>query len=183
MPIVLAAVLYMHRYKILEQLTSKLHNPISALNKLADTSLSFKHVAVLFVILFVVFYFVGRSGHTGGIPVPAIELKMRAFLEDVMYARPREKEFMIGHPAFFLAVMAAYRCAPRLWQFALVCAAVIGQGSLVQTFCHMRTPVVMSFVRALDGYAVGIIFGVVGVVLLTAILPFVQEFKRRYLNQ
>ena len=183
LPIVLVAILYVHRYKILEQLTSKLHNPISALNKLADTSLSFKHVAVLFVLLFIIFYFVGRSGHTGGIPVPAIELKMRAFLEEVMYARPREKEFMIGHPAFFVAVMAAYRCAPRLWQFALACAAIIGQGSLVQTFCHMRTPVVMSFVRALDGYAVGIIFGVVGVVVLAALLPFVQKFRRRYLNQ
>lgn len=183
LPIVLLGILYVHRYRILEQLTSKLHNPISALNKLADTGLTFKHVAVLFVLLFIVFYFVGRSGHTGGVPVPTIELKMRAFLEEVMYARPREKEFMIGHPAFVVAVMAAYRCAPRLWQFALACAAVIGQGSLVQTFCHMRTPVVMSFVRALDGYAVGIIFGVVGVVVLAILLPVVQEFKRRYLNQ
>jgi len=183
LPIVLVGILYAHRYSILEQLTSKLHNPISALNKLADTGLTFKHVAVLFVLLFIVFYFVGRSGHTGGVPVPAIELKMRAFLEEVMYARPREKEFMIGHPAFFVAVMAAYRCAPRLWQFALASAAVIGQGSLVQTFCHMRTPVVMSFVRALDGYAVGIIFGVVGVLGLALLLPLVQEFRRRYLNQ
>lgn len=90
---------------------------------------------------------------------------------------------MIGHPAFFIAVMAAYRMAPRLWQFALVCAAIIGQGSLVQTFCHMRTPVVMSFVRALDGYVVGIIFGIVGVLLLAAILPFVKSFQRRYLNR
>lgn len=182
LPIILVGILYVQRYNILQQLTSKMDHPVVALNKLANTSLTFKHVAVLFVILIILLYFVGRSGHTGGVPVPAIELKMRAFLEQVMYARPREKEFMIGHPAFFLAVMAAYRMAPRLWQFALVCAAVIGQGSLVQTFCHMRTPVVMSFVRALDGYAVGIIFGIVGVVVLAAILPLVKKFQRRYLN-
>lgn len=182
LPIILVAILYVQRYNILQQLTSKMDRPVAALNKLANTSLTFKHVAVLFVILIILLYFVGRSGHTGGVPVPAIELKMRAFLEQVMYARPREKEFMIGHPAFFLAVTAAYRMAPRLWQFALVCAAVIGQGSLVQTFCHMRTPVVMSFVRALDGYAVGIIFGIVGVVVLAAILPLVKKFQRRYLN-
>ncbi|MCQ2373585.1 MAG: DUF5693 family protein [Phascolarctobacterium sp.] len=183
LPIILVAMLYVQRYKILQQLTSKMDHPVAALNKLADKSLTFKHVAILLVLLIVLLYFVGRSGHTGGVPVPAIELKMRAFLEQVMYARPREKEFMIGHPAFFLAVMAAYRMAPRLWQFALVCAAVIGQGSLVQTFCHMRTPVIMSFVRALDGYAVGVVFGIVGVLFFAATLPFVMEFKRRYLNQ
>lgn len=182
LPIILVGILYVQRYSILQQLTNKLDHPVAALNKLANTSLTFKHVAVLFVILIILLYFVGRSGHTGGVPVPAIELKMRAFLEQVMYARPREKEFMVGHPAFFLAVMAAYRMAPRLWQFALVCAAVIGQGSLVQTFCHMRTPVVMSFVRALDGYAVGVVFGIVGVVALAAVLPLVKKFQRRYLN-
>lgn len=182
MPIILMAVLYIKRYNILQQLTSELHNPVAALNKLADRGITFKHMAILFVLLFIMFYFVGRSGHTGGIPVPAIELKMRAFLEQVMYARPREKEFMIGHPAFFVAVLAAYRMAPRLWQFALVCAAIIGQGSLVQTFCHMRTPVFMSFVRALDGYVVGIVFGIVGVAIFAALIPLVKKFQRRYLN-
>ena len=135
------------------------------------------------VFLFIAFYFVGRSGHTGGVPVPAIELKMRAFLEQVMYARPREKEFMIGHPAFFLMVMAVYKCAPRWWQFVLVCGAVIGQGSLVQTFCHMRTPVVMSFVRALDGYAVGIIFGIISILGASVLLYVGEKLKRRYMEQ
>lgn len=64
----------------------------------------------------------------------------------MMYARPREKEFMIGHPAFYLAAFAAYKQAPRLWQMLLVVGATIGQGSLVQTFAHMRTPVIMNVI-------------------------------------
>lgn len=72
-----------------------------------------------------------------------------------MFARPREKEFMIGHPAFFLAVMAVYRHWPRAVHLLFVLGATIGQGSLVQTFAHMRTPVFMSFVRAWDGYVCG----------------------------
>lgn len=52
--------------------------------------------AVVFVVAaVVVFVFVGRSGHTAGVPVPAIEIKLRAFLEQVMYARPREKNFSL----------------------------------------------------------------------------------------
>ena len=183
LPVIFTAILFMKRYDLLQVVGKGLQTLWKRLNGLLDTGLTFRHVVVLLVLMFIAYYFVGRSGHTGGVPVPAIELKMRALLEQLMYARPREKEFMIGHPMFFLAVLAAYRCAPRWWQFALTCAAVIGQGSLVQTFCHMRTPVVMSFVRALDGYAVGVVFGVAGVLVIGALLPFVLKLKRRYLEQ
>ena len=183
LPVVLTAVLYLKRYDMLQVVGKGVKSLLEKLNSLLDTGLTFKHVAVLFVFLFIAFYFVGRSGHTGGVPVPAIELKMRAFLEQVMYARPREKEFMIGHPAFFLTVMAVYKCAPRWWQFVLICGAVIGQGSLVQTFCHMRTPVVMSFVRALDGYAVGIVFGIISILGMSVLLYVGKRLQRRYMEQ
>lgn len=183
LPVIFTAILFIKRYDMLQVVGKGLQTLWKRLNGLLDTGLTFRHVVVLLVLMFIAYYFVGRSGHTGGVPVPAIELKMRAFLEQLMYARPREKEFMIGHPMFFLAVLAVYRCAPRWWQFALTCAAVIGQGSLVQTFCHMRTPVVMSFVRALDGYAVGVVFGVAGVLVIGALLPFVLKLRRRYLEQ
>lgn len=183
LPVIFTALLFIKRYDLLQVVGRGLQTLWKRLNGLLDTGLTFRHVVVLLVLMFIAYYFVGRSGHTGGVPVPAIELKMRAFLEQLMYARPREKEFMIGHPMFFLAVLAVYRCAPRWWQFALTCAAVIGQGSLVQTFCHMRTPVVMSFVRALDGYAVGVVFGVAGVLVIGALLPFVLKLRRRYLEQ
>ena len=183
LPVIVTAILFIKRYDLLQVVGKGLQTLWKRLNGLLDKGLTFRHVVVLLVLMFIAYYFVGRSGHTGGVPVPAIELKMRAFLEQLMYARPREKEFMIGHPMFFLAVLAVYRCAPRWWQFALTCAAVIGQGSLVQTFCHMRTPVVMSFVRALDGYAVGVVFGVGGVLVIGALLPLVLKLRRRYLEQ
>ena len=183
LPVTLTAILFIKRYDLLQVVGRGLKTLWKRLNGLLDTGLTFRHVAVLLVLLFIAYYFVGRSGHTGGVPVPAIELKMRALLEQLMYARPREKEFMIGHPMFFLAVLAVYRCAPRWWQFVLVCAAVIGQGSLVQTFCHMRTPVVMSFMRAVDGYVVGAVFGIIGVLVLGALVPYIMKLRRRYLEQ
>lgn len=183
LPVILMAVLYAKRYDLLQTAGKGLTALWSRINGLLDVKLTYKHIALLLVFLFVAYYFVGRSGHTGGVAVSGIELKLRALLEDAMYARPRNKEFMIGHPAFFLAAMAVYKGAPRLWQFVLVCGAVIGQGSLVQTFCHMRTPVVMSFVRALDGYAVGIVFGAAAVLALAAIIPLIVRLKRRYLEQ
>lgn len=53
----------------------------------------------------------------------------------------------------------------------------------MQTFCHMRTPVIMSFWRAIDGYAVGAVFGIIGVLVIGALLPLVLKLRRRYLEQ
>jgi len=119
-----------------------------------------------------------RSGHTSGMPVPGIELKMRAALEQLFYARPRTKEFMIGHPAFLLAVYAAAQ-RWRTWIiFALVLAATIGQGSMVETFAHMRTPIEMSFVRGIGGVFLGGIIGAVLVALVAAWNRLLERVKR-----
>ena len=41
----------------------------------------------------------------------------------------------------------------------------------------------MSFVRALDGYSVGVVFGVIAVLVLGMLLPLVVKFRRRYLEE
>lgn len=112
----------------------------------------------------IAYVFVGRSGHSAGLPVPEIEIKLRRFLEVTLYARPREKEFLIGHPSFFIAVMALYQNWPRMFHFAFVLAATIGQSSLVETFAHFRTPVEMSFMRGVDGLMLGVALGLLAVV-------------------
>ena len=181
LPLLLMTVLYFKRYQLLDGLDQGLPALWNRTNNLLNTKLTIKYVVIMLVVLVVLLYFVGRSGHTGGVPVAAVELKLRAFLEQVLYARPRQKEFMIGHPAFFLAAYAAYHSAPKLWQYALTCGALIGQASLVQTFCHMRTPVMMSFIRALDGYLCGAVLGAVLLFVVAVLLHYGLKLKRRYL--
>ena len=183
MPLVLMTLLYVKRYDMLEVKGAGFKVAVSKVNELLSKSITFKHVALLGVLGIVLLYFVARSGHSAGVPVAAIEVKMRLFLEQLMYARPRQKEFMIGHPAFFLAAYAAYHQFPRFIQYALTCGAVIGQASLVQTFCHMRTPVFMSTVRAIDGYAMGAVIGIILVTVVAIMMPQLLKLKRRYLEQ
>lgn len=117
-------------------------------------------IAVGLVILGAVAYvFIGRTGHSWQIPVPQFELTMRYWLEEHMYARPRAKEFLIGHIAFFFLVLAYHKSWPRVAGLILTVLAAIGQVSLVETFCHMRSPFAMSVARALGGYAFGAILG------------------------
>lgn len=183
MPLVLMTVLYVKRYDMLGVMGAGMKVAVSRVNDLLNKPITFKHIALLGVLGIILLYFVARSGHSAGVPVAAIEVKMRLFLEQLMYARPRQKEFMIGHPAFFLAAYAAYYNAPRLMQYALTCGAVIGQASLVQTFCHMRTPVFMSTVRAIDGYVMGAVIGIILVTVVAIAMPQFMKLKRRYLEQ
>ena len=84
---------------------------------------------------------------------------MRYWLEEHMYAMPREKEFLIGHIAFFCLVLGYHKNWSRFVCLILAVVAVIGQVSLVETFCHMRSPFAMSVARALGGYVFGTALG------------------------
>ena len=71
-----------------------------------------------------------------------------------------------------LAFVAFLKKFPKMICFALVMAATIGQGSMVETFAHMRTPIFMSFMRGLDGLIPGAIIGAV-------LIIFLQLFARQ----
>ena len=163
-PILLISAVYLARYNLFATENDDTKGIWKQVTKLLDYSITIKSFVILAILAVGAWVYIGRSGHTAGVPVLDIEIKMRKFLERIMYARPRGKEFMIGHPAFFLAVMAVYRQWPRVMHYGLVVVATIGQGSLVETFAHIRTPVLMSFVRGLDGMAVGIMCGVLAVI-------------------
>jgi len=164
MPLVLITLTYLTRFPLFGPPVRSSRDIWSQTVQFLNYPVQIKTLLVAGLTAIVAWVFIGRSGHTAGVPVPAIELKLRAFLEQTMYARPREKEFLIGHPAFMVAVMAVYQRWPQGLHYVLVLLATIAQGSLVETFAHLRTPVFMSFVRALDGLAVGAVFGVLAVI-------------------
>lgn len=179
-PLLLMAIVYLMRFNLFEQVSVATPRELwQQIVRILNYPVSIKTLLIFGFGALVAWVFIGRSGHTAGVPVPAIELKLRAFLEETMYARPREKEFMIGHPAFMLAVLAYYRHWPRLLHFALVIAATIGMGSLVETFAHLRTPVFMSIVRGLDGLLVGAVMGILAVVGIQVLHYLTLTLERR----
>ncbi|NMB39392.1 MAG: hypothetical protein GX994_07480 [Firmicutes bacterium] len=87
------------------------------------------------------------------LPVSNIELIMRESLERILYVRPRIKEFMFGHPALVL-LLAGEKKHPLL-----LGAAVVGQLSLVNTFTHIHTPIILSVIRGFYGLVFGFVIG------------------------
>jgi len=99
-----------------------------------------------------------RTGNDAAVGVSGIELKFRAILDKLMFVRPRTKEFLIGHPALFLGI-AMLLTRRRAWGLALVAFGVLGQVSLLNTYCHIHTPLAVSVHRSLNGLILGVILG------------------------
>lgn len=181
LPILLMFFLCVKRYSLFEG-DDDSKSIFTRIEQILLRPITLKIVLGLAFLAFVAWVFIGRSGHTAGVPVPAIEIKLRLFLEELMYARPREKEFLVGHPAFYLAAFAAYNKYPHLLYIAFVLAATIGQGSLVETFSHMRTPIIMSYIRAIDGFFLGAAVGICILIIFASLYPHFQALQRRYLK-
>lgn len=166
LPLVLVAIAFLQRFDIFDGKMDDTDGVINQLKKILDMPVKIKTLLGLAFVLIAGIVFVARSGHTSGMPVAGAELKFRAFLEHLMWARPRSKELLIGHPGFMLAALAWWRQWPTMILFVLVIVATIGQGSMVETFAHMRTPIYMSFVRGLGGIGLGAIIGAVAMALV-----------------
>jgi len=107
-----------------------------------------------------------RTGNEAPGAVPDWELRLRALLESVMQVRPRTKEFLIGHPA--LVVGAWLLLTGRMRFLPLVMfLATIGQASMVNTFCHLHSPLLVSLQRTGWGILLGVGLGLLALGVLT----------------
>jgi hypothetical protein len=134
------------------------------------------HLVLLSFVAVAGYIYIGRTGHTAGIPVPNLEVQLRALLDKLLYIRPRTKEFLIGHPGIILAAYLGARGYHRYTPL-IVIGSVIGQISLVNSFAHLRTPVLLSFLRTLNGVWLGLIIGLVGCVLAEIMIKIIKGLR------
>ncbi len=182
LPLVLVAIAFLQRFDIFDGKMDDTQGVVNQLKKLLDMPVRIKTLLGMLFVMAAGVVFIARSGHTSGMPVSNLELQFRAFLEQAFYARPRSKELLIGHPAFMMAALAWQRKWPTMVFFLLVVAAAIGQGSMVETFAHMRTPVYMSLMRGIGGIALGALAGMAGMILVQLWQGVLSAVKERSKN-
>jgi hypothetical protein len=105
-----------------------------------------------------------RSGNAGPDSTSGGELLLRGKLDQLLFARPRTKEFLIGFPLFLFSMVAAAHRRRGLALGLLVCAG-IGQVDVLNTYCHAHTPVLLSLLRTANGLLLGVILGVLLLVI------------------
>ena len=182
LPLVLVALAFLQRFDIFDGKFDDTTGMADQLRRILDTPVKVKTLIGMGCVLLAGIVFIARSGHNLGMPVSSAELRFRAFLEQLFYARPRSKELLIGHPAFMLAAMAWQRKWPTMVFFLLVIVATIGQGSMVETFAHMRTPVYMSFMRGIGGIVLGAGVGAIAMALVQFWQTLLSAAKSRMGN-
>jgi hypothetical protein len=87
-----------------------------------------------------------------------LELRLRAFLESALLARPRFKEFAFGYPLLALGVFLIHVGQTRWGQVAAV-LGMVAATSVVNSFVHLHTPLHLSILRGLHGLWLGLLAG------------------------
>ncbi len=125
-----------------------------------EARLQIKHLVLLALAGGALLIYLLRGGNTSLLPVSGWELALRRQLEVLLVARPRFKEFLIGHPGFFLfAALAAQRL--RGAQTLALLLGLLGQISLFNTFMHLHRPVGLSLLGTAYGAGLGLLGGLV----------------------
>ncbi|MFR6291828.1 MAG: DUF5693 family protein [Peptococcaceae bacterium] len=144
--------------------------PLQTVKQLLDKALDYKWAALAAIVAVAGFIYISRTGNTTA-ELSAAEAGMRNFLNDVLGVRPRSKEFLIGYPLTLLLFWLG--ASSRNW--ILTIPAVIGQVSLVNTYAHIHTALLISLQRSFNGLVLGI---VIGLLLILAVQLLIKLYHR-----
>lgn len=128
-------------------------------NEFLDTPVKIWQVLLGVLVLGVGAVLVFRSGNVGSEYVSDYELNLRGMLSGLLGVRPRFKEFLIGYPALFLLPFAFTR-GWKTFSVILWFAGLIGLVSMVNSFAHIHTPLLITLQRMGNGLFAGIPVGI-----------------------
>ena len=104
-----------------------------------------------------------RSGNESSVGVSSLELQLRSLLDRVLFVRPRFKDIL-----FQPFVMLSLVLVGTKWPLQRIAAilASIALASMVNTFCHLHTPLMISALRV----AYGVVFGIITAAVIKRIV-------------
>ncbi|MBZ4654047.1 MAG: hypothetical protein JG781_1386 [Peptococcaceae bacterium] len=147
-------------------------DPFKKARELLNFPVLLKHALAGVLLLAGLAVYIIRTGNDGTALVSSWETMFREMLDRVLGVRPRTKEFLIGHPAMLVLLYYGY----DFRKIVLLILGIIGQVSLVNTYAHIHTPLMISLVRSFHGLWLGIIGGIV---IITGVNLFLKWYGRR----
>lgn len=137
----------------------KYRRPVDWVHSLWDYKIRLGDVAIVFIGLIALALVFMRRGNFPIIGASSGELALRDVLGEY-FARPRFKE-LLGHP---LAVLALTNTKWAEWiQGTLLTAGIVAQATILNSFSHYHTPVMISLERTIAALVIG---GLVGLLLI-----------------
>lgn len=128
------------------------------IESMLKTPLYLWQVAVLGIMGALGIVYMMRSGNAGEAITTDFERQLRVAMEQIMWVRPRFKDFILGHPSMMITWALAY-----MHKYAglgiFILFASVGQADIIDTFAHVHTPLFISLVRVINGLILGTIIG------------------------
>lgn len=144
--------------------------------KILKAAITYWHVVLLGVLALVGLFYLGRGGN-GGTPLP-FEIEFRMMLEQLLYIRPRTKEFLIGLPLLVLALHVGKTHVKT--SYYLLIPAVIGVLSIMNTFTHFHIPLSVSLLRTSYSVVLGFLIGLVFIAIYEYLKKIIlREWDRK----
>lgn len=144
--------------------------------ELLNNKVTYLAIAIIGILGIVLLIYTSRTGNTG--QISGFELQFRQLLDTVLGVRPRTKEFLIGHPIMLALLYYGYKER----YIPILVLGIIGQISLVNTYAHIHTPVVISLIRSAYGIGFGIVIGIVLIYIIKLVCkvmsPWIQKMQK-----
>lgn len=144
--------------------------------KIMNTEVRYWHLILFVVVAAIGVFYISRTGNAG--TASALELSIRQWLENLLYVRPRTKEFLIGFPIFVVALYAM--SVNRKLGYILLVPAVIGFLSIMNTFTHLHIPLFASVLRTVYSVALGFVIGVILIFVFKVVYKYVTKWIARW---
>lgn len=136
------------------------------------TPIRLGNVVILFIGLAAVGLAFLRRGNFPILPATEAELTVRSWLNS-LFVRPRFKE-LLGHPT---AVVALTNPKWAAWiKAGLLTGGVVAQASILNSFSHYHTPLVISLQRTIIALIIGTVIGLVIVPLARLLVGFTRRW-------
>ena len=152
--------------------------PLTFVKQLLEKALDYKWTMLGVLVGVAGMIYLTRTGNSGA-ELSVAESTMRTFLNDVMGVRPRSKEFLIGYP--FTLLLFWLGASRKNW--ILTIPAIIGQVSLVNTYAHVHTALIMSMMRSFNGLVLGIVVGIMLIVGVKILFALYHKLEQRELQR
>lgn len=152
-PIVLTFYFYYIRPRRLSDLEGMARRVLDA--PVRYSALFIASVGVVFLAVYII-----RSGNYLTVDTGSSEQNARQWLETVFSVRPRTKEILVGYPFLMAALLIGPTHLLNRWRWALLCVGSVAFISVLNSFCHIHSPVELSLYRGVLGIGIGFLVSV-----------------------
>ncbi len=175
LPILIFGFAYVVKCGIYSDEKGKPLSILEQIKKLMNSSITVKYAVAGAVLVLGLLIVVMRSGNTLITSASSIEIAFRNFLEKYLIARPRTKELIAFPVLMFIVYSARYRIKEIGLLVMLV--GMIGIENVVNSFCHIRMPVMVTTLSSIYSLIFAVIIGSIGIVIIEKIINLVKKQK------